>query len=360
MVGNVNTRRITLRDVAEGAGVSINTASRALNNKPEISPETKAKVLEVAQSLGYRPNRLARALRSNKTGTIGVIVGDIANPYFSMLVRGVERTAREFDYSVILQGTDEDYDREEEAIEIALAEQVEGILITPTQKGTETIAGLSASGTPFVLMSRYFQDLDTHYVVMDDRRGGFLATEHLICQGHRRIAILKGPLHVSSAAERYAGYLEAFERYGLKVDEALVAEGCLTVEDGYREALRLLGGSQRPTAVFAFSDFVAFGVLQAANELAIQVPEELAVVGFDDTLFGPCMRPGLTTVGGGPEELGERAARLLFEELMANKASELIQLRLPVRLVQRGSTGKPKGGDVEGKAQVDPVRDETS
>lgn len=337
MTGNVNMRRITLRDVAEEAGVSINTVSRALNNKPEVSPATKAKVLEVAQSLGYRPNRLARALRSNKTGTIGVIVGDIANPYFSMLVRGIERTAREFDYSVILQGTDEDYDREEEAIEIALAEQVDGILITPTQKGTETIDELFASGTPFVLMSRYFQDLDTHYVVMDDHRGGFLATEHLIRKGHRRIAILNGPLHVSSAAERYAGYLEAFERYELNVDGALVAEGCLNVEDGHREALRLLSDSQRPTAVFAFSDFVAFGVLRAANELALAVPEELAVVGFDDTLFGVCMRPALTTVGGSPEGLGERAARLLFEKLLTNEETDPVKLRLPVRLVVRKS-----------------------
>lgn len=341
-----------MRDVAEGAGVSINTASRALNNKPEISPETKAKVLQVAQSLGYRPNRLARALRSNKTGTIGVIVGDIVNPYFAMLVRGIERTARQFDYSVILQGTDEDYDREEEAIEIALAEQVDGILITPTQKGTETVEELVTSGTPFVLMSRYFKDLDTDYVVMDDRRGGFLATEHLIQKGHSRIAILNGPLHISSATERYEGYLEAFKHYGLEPDKALVEQGCLTVEDGYRAALRLLEGPVRPTAVFAFSDFVAFGVLRAANELELMVPEDLSVMGFDDTFFGACMRPPLTTVGGNPEALGERAARLLFEELMTTKASKPIQIRLPVRLVQRGSTGKPKGGDVRGKAQA--------
>ncbi|HAF70992.1 MAG: Transcriptional regulator, LacI family [Acetothermia bacterium 64_32] len=330
-------KRVTLKDVALEAGVSINTASRALNNKPEISPETKEKVLKVAQSLGYRPNRLARALRSNKTGTIGVIVGDIANPYFSMLVRGIERTARQFDYSVILQGTDEDYDREEEAIEIALAEQVDGILITPTQKGTDTIEELVASGTPFVLMSRYFKELDTDYVVMDDRRGGFLATEHLIQRGHRRIAILNGPLHISSAIERYEGYLQAFKRYGLDPDKALVAEGCLTVEDGYRAALCLLDGPERPTAVFAFSDFVAFGVLRAANELDLRVPDDLAVVGFDDTLFGVCMRPPLTTVGGSPEGLGEQAARLLFDRVDRGQ-TDPVKLRLPVRLVQRKST----------------------
>ncbi|MBC7343843.1 MAG: LacI family DNA-binding transcriptional regulator [Clostridia bacterium] len=332
-------KRVTLKDVAREAGVSINTVSRALNDRGEISPETKERVLKVAAKLGYKPNKLARGLRSGKTGVVGVIVGDIANPYFSMLVRGIERTARQFDYSVILQGTDEDYDREEEAIEIALAEQVDGILITPTQKGTDTVEELVASGTPFVLMSRYFKDLDTDYVVMDDRRGGFLATEHLIQRGHRRIAILNGPLHISSAIERYEGYLEAFKSYGLEPDKALVAEGCLTVEDGYRAALRLLDGPERPTAVFAFSDFVAFGVLRAANELDLRVPDDLAVVGFDDTFFGACVRPSLTTVGGSPEEIGQRASELLFEILAQDSVDKSVnKIRLPVRLVVRNST----------------------
>jgi len=317
--------------------VSVNTVSRALAGKPDVSPETRARVLEVAERLGYRPNKLARGLRSGKTGVVGVIVGDIANPYFAMLVRGIERTARQFDHSVILQGTDEDYDREEEAIEIALAEQVDGILITPTQKGTETIKELVASGTPFVLMSRYFKELDTDYVVMDDRRGGFLATEHLIRMGHKQIAMLNGPLHISSAAERYEGYLQAFQKHGLEPDKALVAEGCLTVEDGYRAALRLLEGSERPTAVFTFSDFVAFGVLRAASELDLKVPDDLAVVGFDDTFFGACVWPPLTTVGGSPEELGQRASQLLFEILTSGSVDDPIQIRLPVRLIRRNS-----------------------
>ena len=337
MPGNVNLRRITLRDVAKEAGVSINTASRALNNKSEISPETKARVLEVAQKLGYRPNRLARALRSNKTKIIGVIVGDIANPYFAMLIQGIEHALRSFDYSVILQGTDEDLDREKQAIEVVLAEQVDGVLITPTQKSIKPIKFLIDSGIPFVLMSRYFDDLETSFVIMDDKQGGFIATEHLIQKGHKRIAMINGPFHISSAAERYAGYLQALQYYGLEGDESLVVHGCLTVKDGYRAALRLLKRRRRPTAIFAFSDFVALGVLQAAHKLALKIPDDLAIVGFDDTFLSVCTYPPLTTVGSSPEQLGQRAAKLLLE-LLSTKADKPVQMRIPARLVLRGST----------------------
>ncbi|MEM3658520.1 MAG: LacI family DNA-binding transcriptional regulator, partial [Candidatus Hadarchaeum sp.] len=155
--------RITLREVAKRAGVSINTASRALTDKPEVSPETKQKVLLAAQELGYRPNRIARALRSQKTHTIGVIVGDIANPYFSALVRGVEKVTRTYEYSVILQETDEDAERERKAVETLLATQVDGVLITPTQRDKAAVEMLLESGVPFILMSRYFQDVETNY-----------------------------------------------------------------------------------------------------------------------------------------------------------------------------------------------------
>ncbi|MCD5408911.1 LacI family transcriptional regulator [Candidatus Bipolaricaulota bacterium] len=193
---------VTMRDVARAAGVSVNTVSRALAGKPDVSPETRARVLKVAEELGYRPNKLARGLRSNKTRTIGVIVTDIANPYFGALVKGVREAAYRHGYSIILQDTDEDYAREGEAIEVMLAERVDGLLITPVQTGTETIEKLKESGLPFVLLGRHFDDLETDYVVTDDVQGGYLATEHLIKLGHTRIAMINGPLHISSAKER--------------------------------------------------------------------------------------------------------------------------------------------------------------
>lgn len=336
MRGNVNGKRVTLRDVAERAGVSINTASRALTNKSEISPETKRKVLLAAQELGYRPNRIARALRSQKTHTIGVIVGDIANPYFSALVRGVEKVSRIYEYSVILQETDEDVEREKKALETVLAAQVDGVLITPTQRDRTSVEMLLESGTPFILMSRYFRDLETNYVVMDDFRGGFIATECLIQRGYRCIATLSGPMHLSSGYERYAGYLEAHKLYGVEVYQDSVITGCLTMDDGYRAALRLLKRRDRPEAIFAFSDFVALGVYRAAYELGLRIPQDLAVVGFDNTSLGLCLNPPLTSVGKNPEELGKRAAFALIRVLQG-KISGLVKLKLNVYLEKRGS-----------------------
>ncbi|MEM1684379.1 MAG: LacI family DNA-binding transcriptional regulator [Nanopusillaceae archaeon] len=336
MPGNVNAKRVTLRDVAERAGVSINTASRALANKSEISPETKRKVLAAAHALGYRPNRIARALRSQKTRTIGVIVGDIANPYFSALVRGAEKVSRSYEYTVILQGTDEDGDRERKAVETVLATQVDGVLITPTQRDKAPVKMLLESGTPFILMSRYFRDLETSYVVMDDRRGGFLATERLIQKGYHRIAILGGPMHISSAYERYMGYLEAHKAYGLNIDEDLVITGCLTMDDGHRALLGLFRQPKRPQAVFTFSDFVALGVYRAAYESGISIPQDLAVVGFDNTRLGICLNPPLTSVGKNPEELGKRAAFALLK-LIHGKFSPPIKMKLGVYLEERKS-----------------------
>lgn len=336
MSGNVNGKRITLRDVAKRAGVSINTASRALTNKPEISPETKKKVLKIAQELGYRPNRIARALRSQKSYTIGIVVGDIANPYFSALVRGVEKICRTYEYSIILQESDEDPEHEKKAVETLLATQVDGVLITPTQKNKLTIDMLLESGTSFLLVSRYFKDLETNYVVMDDFRGGFIAAEYLIKKGYRRIAILSGPECISSGYERYLGYLEAHKAYGIEIDEELVITDCLTMEDGYRGARRLLKPSRKPQAIFAFSDFVALGVYRAAYELGLKIPRDLAVIGFDNTSLGLCLNPPLTSIGKNPEELGKRAAMALLR-ILQGKVSGFVQLKLGVHLEERGS-----------------------
>jgi LacI family transcriptional regulator len=325
-----------MRDVAKTAGCSINTVSRALNGKSEVSSETKTRILEVAARLRYKPDRLARGLRSSKTGTIGVIVGDIGNPYFSMVVKGIVKTARAHDYNIVLQGTDEDYDREREAIQVILSERVDGVIIAPTQKGTETIVELGKSEVPFVLVSRYFTDLGTDYVIMDDLQGGFLAAEHLIKQGHRHIAMVNGPLHISSARERFEGYKKALSERGIEFDASRVVSGALTIETGYRLAARLLKRSA-PSAIFAFSDFVAFGVLRAIRERGLRVPEDVAVVGFDDILFASCLETPLTTVSGSRRKLGSRAAELLIRKLAKEGPTKPTRIRLPVQLAVRAT-----------------------
>lgn len=329
--------RIRIKE--EAVGVSVNTISRALSGKPEISHETKAKVLEVAAKLGYRPSRLARGLRSNKTGIIGVIVTDIANPFFGALDKSVEEAARESDYSVILQDTDEDYEKEKETIQVMFAKQVDGLLITPVQTGKETIEELKESGLPFVLLGRYFEDLETDYVVTDDVEGGFLATEHLIKRGHRSIAMINGPVHISSAKDRFQGYKKALMHYGIELDRSLIYSGAVRMEDGYKVAKMVLDLRPRPTAIFAFSDFVAFGVMWAIREAGLRIPDDAAIVGYDDIEFSAHAEVPLTTVRIPKQTLGQKAVEVLLKKLRDEASAEGRSEKLPVELVIRASTG---------------------
>ncbi len=328
-------QHVTIRDVAAAAGFSVNTVSRALNDKPDVSPETKARVLEAARRLGYRPNKLARGLRSNKTQTIGVIVADIANPFFGAVVKGVEEAAREHDLSIILGNTNEDYEKEEKVIQTMLSERVDGLLVTPVQTKNATIIKLEESGMPFVLLGRHFKDLETDYVASDDVQGGFLATERLIKLGHRKIAFINGPLHVSSAKERFQGYKAALERYGLVLKPTLVKNDAITMEDGYRVARLLLSHTSRPTAVFAYSDFVALGVIEAAHECGLAIPDDLSVVGYDDTNFARGLAVPLTTVHIPIDELGKLSIEILREKINGSNVTR--QVRVPVKLVIRKS-----------------------
>jgi LacI family transcriptional regulator len=334
-------KRVTIKDIANVTGFSINTVSRALNSKPEIRTETKEKILETATRLGYRPNRLAQGLRLNKTATIGVIVTDVANPFFSALVKGVAKAARDLGYSIILQDTDEDYAGEEEAIQVMLSEQVDGLLITPVQNRKETIEKLAAARFPFVLLGRYFDDLETAYVVPNDYQGGFLATEHLLEQGHTRIAMVNGPLHISSARERFQGFSDALAQFTLPIERSLVVTGALTVEDGLDLSRPILKQAPRPSAIVCYSDFVAFGVMQAIREIGLSIPDDIAVIGFDDVRMASCLQVPLTTIRSPKEELGRQAMQVLARRLRGDQDAPVVQQqKLDVELVVRGSTQK--------------------
>lgn len=337
-------RRVTLRDVAREAGVSVNTVSRALNGKPDVSPETRARVLEVAKRLGYRPNRLARGLRSNKTFTLGVIVTDIANPFFAELVKGVEEAARAKGYSILLGDTSEDPAKEEEAIQVMMAERVDGLLITPVQSSRKALEEVLESGFPVVLMGRYFSDLDAPFVVTDDVQGAAMAIEHLIGLGHRNIAHVAGPLHISSARDRLLGYRKTLEAHGIPLRESYVLEGAVTLEDGYAAGKELLRLEPFPTAVFAYSDFVAVGIMQAILEAGLRIPEDISLVGYDDIVFSAYTKVPLTTVRIPKRKLGKEAVRLLLSKIEKPRTA-LSHKRLKVSLVVRDSTGKEVGAD---------------
>jgi len=329
--------RPTIRDVARAAGVSINTVSRALNGKPDIRPKTRQLVLRTAQSLNYMPNKLARGLRSNKTGVIGVIVADIANPFFSAVVKGMGKAAKDLGYSMILQDTGENYENEEEAIHIMQSEHVDGVLITPVQTDNKSIYMLEESGIPFVLVARYFTTVDTDYVVADDVQGGYLATKHLIERGHKEIAFINGPSYNSSAIERLQGYVKALDEHTIKIKEHLIADGALTMEDGYTYTKALLARStSHPTALFTFSDFVALGAMKAVHEVGLRVPDDMAIVGYDDIDFAFCLESPLTTIRFPKRQIGQEVVSILKKKMDGEVSHSC--LRMPVELVIRQSS----------------------
>ena len=235
-----NMKYITLKMVAERARISVNTASRAINNKPDINLETKKRVLQIAKELGYIRNAAAVALRTKKTGTIGVVIADNRNPFYAEVLNGVEEAAREKNYHIILANTQRDYRKEEEAINLLLAKRVDGLLITPVQDKDDDIKNLIDANIPFVVVGRDFKNIEVDAIYNDEVKGGFLATEYLIKKGHKRIALVNGFLHKSPAKGRLEGYKKALNKHRISLDESLISLGDINIEDGYERTKQML------------------------------------------------------------------------------------------------------------------------
>jgi len=330
-------RRTTLKDIAESTGFSVNTVSHALKDKDDISEPTRLLIRRRAEEMGYVADMVAGSMRSGTTRTIALILGDVANPHFGLWAREIEGTAFRSGYSTIVIDTDEDEALERDAIRTAVGKRVDGIVICPTQRSRGGLEALRASGVPFVLVGRRWEDPELDYVVLDDTRGGLLATRHLLERGHRRILFLSGPDHISSARERLAGYRGALREAGLEEDPALVRTVGVMSGGCGRVLRRAVEEGVAFTAVVAFSDIVA---LEALRELAragggAQVP----VVGFDDIASGlplPFATDSVASAQGSPAEL---AARTLLERIGQIRGGVWDpapkQTVLPVRLFHR-------------------------
>ena len=275
-----NYRKVTLKDLAEATGFSINTVSRVLRNKGDIAPETRRKIMEAQTQMGYVNNSLASSLRRGYTNSIAVILGDIANPHFGVMMSEIERHARQFGYEAILFTTNEDENLEMRAIASALNYNVDGIIICPCQKSNNNITYLKSIGIPFVLIGRRCGNIDTNYVICDDLNGGYVATKELLRNGHQRIMMLQGAPYISSAVERYEGYRKAHEEAGFLPDPALL-QVCNV--KGSNTALFEEIFSKEPdfTAVFAFSDIIAWDFWTFASDHGYSVPDDFSLVGFD-------------------------------------------------------------------------------
>ena len=328
-----NMKYITLKMVAESAGVSVNTASRAINSKPDINEETKKRVLQVAQELGYVRNATAVALRTRKTGTIGVVIADNRNPFYAELLNGIEVAAREKNYHIILANTQRDYKKEEEAINLLLTKRVDGLLITPVQDKDEDIKNLLDANIPFVVVGRDFENIEIDAVFNDEVKGGFLATEYLIKKGHKRIALIDGFLYKSPAKGRLEGYKKALNKYRISLDESLISVGDINIEDGYERTKQMLEKNLEFTAIFTYNDMMAFGSMQAIKEKGLRIPEDIGLVGYDDIQFSSLISPSLTTIRLKKQELGIESVKLLFSRInREHKKTKKIMLDVELQI----------------------------
>ena len=301
--------------VAEKAEVSVNTASRAINNKPDINEETKKRVLQIAKELGYIRNAAAVALRTKKTGTIGVVIADNRNPFYAEVLNGMEEAAREKNYHIILTNTQRDYKKEEEAINLLLAKRVDGLLITPVQDKDDDIKNLIDANIPFVVVGRDFENIEVDAIYNDEVKGGFLATEYLIKKGHKRIALIDGFLYKSPAKGRLEGYKKALNKYRISLDESLISVGDINIEDGHERTKQMLEKDLNFTAIFVYNDMMAFGAMQAIKEKGLRIPEDIGLVGYDDIPFSSLISPALTTIRLKKQDLGVESVKLLLSRI---------------------------------------------
>jgi LacI family transcriptional regulator len=334
---------VTLRDVARAARVHPGTVSRALNAETRglVNQETAERVIRAAEELGYRPNRIARGLKTSRSFTVGVIVPDLTNPLFPPIVRGIDDRLRAAGYTALIANTDNDADRERLDFEAMRARQVDGFITATARLEEEFAAEIAAAAEPVVLVNRRLEDGSVPAVTVDDRQGVALAVEHVAALGHRRIAHLGGPQALSTGHQRHLGFLDAMRAAGLEPDPRLIRfSHAFTEAEGARVCDELFDAAPDVTAIVAGNDLMALGCYDVLARRGLRCPDDVSVVGFNDMPFADHFHPPLTSVRIPHREIGAAAAEVLLE-LLAGPTGEPRQVLLPATLVARGSTGPP-------------------
>lgn len=333
---------VTIYDVAKKAGVSIATVSRVLNKSSAVSDRTRRQVEEAIEELNYAPNFIASALTKKSTLTLGLLIPDITNPFFSELARGVEDASNDFGFNIIICNTD--YSLEKEATYISLLKQksVDGFIISTAYYNDKNIIELLKDNVPLVLLGRDI-DCSEEYpmdaVVSDNIKGGYIATKHLIDLGHEKIACLLGPAKIKVNLEREKGYLKAMKEAKLKVYKEILTHGDFKLEFGYKETLKIFKGPIRPTAFVAGNDLTALGVMRALKAIGLSVPQDVSVVGYDNIILAEMSDPPLTTVNQQMQKMGYLATELLIKRIKGERNAGK-KVVLDINLVVRKSTSE--------------------
>ena len=329
----------TIRDVASHAGVSVATVSRVINNSPhKVHRATRQRVLRTVSRLGYHPNVVAQGLRRGTSRSIALIVPDISNPFFPAIARGVEDVARRHGYALVLGNTDDDAERERAYLDILRKRWVDGVLFASAGGDDRPLRALRAGGVPALLIARDVADVAIDTVVVDSFAGVRQATSHLLRLGHRRIAYIGGPDSLSVARERLRGYRQALRDFNVRPDPSLIVAGDFRVDGGCAAVRRLLARRRAFTAVVAANDLTAIGAMEVLRAAGRRIPDDVAVVGFDDIPFAAFVDPPLTTVAQPTYRLGALAMERLLA-LMNGEAVTTRRIVLAPQLVVRRSCG---------------------
>jgi LacI family transcriptional regulator len=341
---------IRICDVAKRAGVSTATVSHVLNGTRPTAEVTRTRVLEIVRELGYHPSAVARGLRTKSTGTLGVVLSDIRNPFFTALVRGIEDVAQANGLNLIVCNSDEDEAKAETYLRLLLAKRVEGLVFTPTGRANVLLEPFLAMGIPVILIDRVAPDLTLPFVGVDNVQGAREAVAHLLEDGHRRIGVVAGLPTVSTSTHRLEGYKLALADYGLAADSALIREGHSSVQGGEEATGDLLALAQRPTALFTTNNLMTLGALKACAQLRLRCPDDVALCGFDDHEWAEIFSPPLTVVRQPTYEIGTTAAQLLARAIRG-EALPAETILLKTRLIIRASC-RPGGheGQLEEEA----------
>ncbi len=329
--------KVTIYDVADRAGVSIATVSKVINNTGNMREETRKRVKKVIEEMDYHPNLMASALTGKGTRTLGLLVPDISNPFFSAMARYIEDCSHERGLSVIMCSIDGSVEKERKYIELLQSKQVDGIIVASTFHDKALLRDLVKKGIPIVMLAYDDASLEVSIVSVDDFKGGYEAASHLFTKGHREVSIIAE--HAHSSDLRIYGFRVAFEARGITFDERNVKRVTASIANGKAFIEEVLQGDKKkiPSAIFACNDLLAIGVIQGATERGIRIPEELAIVGFDNTILATTTIPGLTTVAQPFIEMANKTVDVLLEEIQEKKRLKKRILFDP-ELIVRGTT----------------------
>jgi len=331
-----------MREMADLLGLSVTTVSRVLNGKAKkyrISPITEARVLKVIKENNYIPNKIARGLKMAKTDTLGLVIPDIANPFFADLAKSIEFEARLKGYSIILCDSGEDISVEKELTDLLLGHKVEGIIIAPVGTSFDHLLRVRESGVSIVVVDRFAPELELPYVTSDNYQGAFDAVNYLISMGHRKIACIQGINNSQPNKERVIGYIDALEKRGLELDKSLIMGEDFSTETGYKQTRILFSTDNQPTAIFALSNLISLGVIKALNEIGLKIPDDVSLICFDEQPYSAFLNTPLTTIEQKKSEIGQIAVNVIINE-MENKSEEnrkSVKMKIKTNLIIRES-----------------------